>query len=169
MKELLKKVSRFDTVFRTGIMNIAQMVIVIFVLVNAMCRYLLRINLSWSEEVVLFAAYYLYFAGIAEAEKQDRQLSASMISLFTKNEKVIYFFKVVKQVFSLVICLFATVWSVYFIQDTLRLNPKSMILKYPVLWNRIPELICFILMDIYIVGHLVRLFKSLKEGKAGEE
>lgn len=169
MKKLLSTVDIWFDKLCTVLMSVGCVVMTVTVLVGAACRYVLHINFAQAEEITMIGAMYLYFFGMIYAQRRDDEICADMVSLFTRNEKIIAFARILKHGISLAVCLLGTTWVWTFISDTAKHNPKFSVTKWPQMIYRLPMLICFVCMSIYLLKHLIDAISNYRKLKTGED
>ena len=135
----------------------------------AFVRYILESDFYGSEEIVMLLAFWLYFIGSALAERENSHISANMVNVFVKNERIKQFFAILKYTLSLAICLIVTYWSYEFIMRSFRLNPSTPVLRMPLVYTQIPVFISFALMNVYILLHLIQSITDATKKNRGEE
>ena len=127
-------------------------------------RYVLHMDFFGSEELILFAAFWLYFIGSVLATRDDSHISADMTDFFVKNIKIKRALYVYKYALSLIITLVGVVWAWNYIVWSASMNARSPAFKFPMLIAQSPILFSFILSAIYLLKHLVRAVLTLKTG-----
>lgn len=144
---------------------ITSVLITSLIVIAAIMRYILGINFGGSEELVLFAAFWLYFTGSSLAYRDDAHINADMTSLLFKSEKAKKRMAVVKYAVSMVIAIVATAWAFQFVSWSFELWPTTPIYKLPLALSRLSIIVSFILMSIYVLIHLIRSVAILKGGE----
>lgn len=169
MKKFLIAVdSCFDKV-STALMVTGCVVMTVTVLIGAVTRYIFHINTPWTEEVTMIGAMYLYFFGMIYAQRRDDEICADMASVFTQNQVILAFLKVLKHGLSFAICALATKWALDFILLTAKLNPSFSVTKWPQMIYRFPMLVCFVFMSIYLLKHFIHAIFVFRAALAGKE
>lgn len=164
MEKLLKSIDNLTCKLQEYICIITGVIVCFLIVVAAFMRYVLAKDFYGSEELILLTAFWLYFMGSSLAARDDTHINADMTSLFVKNEKMKQKIALVKYVLSFLISVLTTKWSFGYILWSMSLNPKTNVLKIPLTLSQIPILISFILMDIYLLGHIVKTLRRMKEG-----
>ena len=136
------------------------------IVIGAAARYIFKTDLFGAEELILFAAFWLYFIGSALGTKEDSQISADMTSLFIKNKKVLAAIRVVKFVISFLITSVGVVWAYNYVVRQIEMNAVSNSFKAPLAIQQASILACFILSAIYLLVHIVKSVKAFKEVSA---
>ena len=151
---ILKKIDRAFEWGEEWILVITGTAVGIMILANAACRFL-KIDWFGSEELTLFVAMWLYFVGSICASRDGTHISADMMSLFTKNEKVLDIIGIIKNVIGLVVCGMMTLWCYNYVSWQANLGAKSAIYKLPVVIATIPILISFAFWMLYLIRDIV--------------
>ena len=144
------------------ILVITGVAVCCIIFVNALMRYIFKLDFYGNEEITLFFAFWLYFIGSARAAKRKTHITADMISIFTKNEKIIDIFHMLREVISLGMAAIATYWSLSYVMWSGSLGAKSSVSKLPLLIAQIPIFISFLLWTIYEIRDVVNSIKELK-------
>lgn len=151
---ILKKIDRAFEWVEEWILVITGTAVGLMILVNAACRFL---TIDWfgSEELTLFVAMWLYFVGSICASRDKTHISADMMTLFTKSEKVLNIIGVVKNAIGLVVCGMMVKWCYSYVSWQAGLGAKSAIYKVPVIVATIPILLAFIFWCVYLIRDIV--------------
>ncbi len=157
---LLKKIDTFFIKIQEYILLFSSVAICCLIFAAAFARYILQTDLYGSEEIIMLIAFWLYFIGSSLAERYDAHISADMVNIFVKNATAKKLLALLKFIISISVALIITKWSFDYVQRSFMLNPKSPVLKMPLVFTQLPILISFILMDIYIVRNFIELFRK---------
>ncbi len=139
----------------------------VIIFANAVMRHLLHTDFYGNEEITLFCAFWLYFTGSSVAAKKNTHINADMITMFTKNERTVDTFHLVRDVVSLGMAVAASIWSCQYVIWSGTMGAKSPVFKLPMLISQIPIMISFFLWTLYLIRDLARSINALKQ--AGEK
>jgi len=152
------------------IIMVAGSAVAMLILVGAFMRYILKIDFYGSEEIVLIFGYWLYFIGSISAARAKTHLNADMVSIFTKNAKIIAVKEVVKDILSLAICCLAIKWCYDYWSWTFALNPKTSVHKIPYYFQQFPMCLSFLMWGLYLIRDCAASFLGIKNiNKKGPE
>lgn len=165
---ILKKIDGVFEWVENWILVITGTAVGLMILVNAACRFL-KIDWFGSEELTLFVAMWLYFVGVICASRDDTHISADMMNLFTKNEKILNIIGVIKNLIGLAVCGMFTVWCVNYVSWQAGLGAKSAIYKIPVIVGTIPILLAFAFWLLYLFRDLCTNINNLRGASASIE
>ena len=151
------------------IVVIAGMTAGTLLMAAAIMRYVLLIDFYGVEELILLCAFWLYFFGSALAAKENSHLKADFIVSLMKTPKQKAVLSVAQHSVSFVICCYATLLTFRYVAFMYNLGPATQALKLPMIWWQLPLFLGFLLMNIYILGHLIRNIRILIPGKGVTE
>ena len=127
----------------------------------AVMRYVFSVDFYGSEELIMLTAFWLYFMGASLATREDTHISADLITSLMKTERQRKILKTVQHSISLAISVLATTWAYNYIAWSLARNPKTAVLKFPIIWLQFPILVFFIFSSLYLAGHVIRDIRAL--------
>ena|GEM_PF-252138 len=130
----------------------------------AVMRYVLHVDFYGSEELIMLTAFWLYFMGASLATREDSHISADLICSLMKTPRQRRILKTVQHTISLAISALATNWAYNYIAWSLARNPKTPVLKFPIIWLQFPILVFFILSSLYLVSHVINDIRALVRG-----
>ena len=139
----------------------------VLIMINALLRYIFKLDMYGSDEVIMLSAFWLYFMGSSLATREDSHLSADFITGLMKTPRQRAILKLVQHIVSLGISVMATYWAYKYVAWSFAKSPKTPILKFPVIWLQFPIFLSFVLSDFYILCHIVSGFRHLR--RTGEE
>lgn len=139
----------------------------LLIMTNALLRYILKLDMYGSDEIIMLCAFWLYFMGSSLATREDSHLSADFITGLMKTPRQRAILKLVQHIVSLIISVMATYWAYKYVAWSFAKLPKTPILKFPVIWMQFPIFLSFILSDFYILCNIVAGFRRLP--RIGEE
>lgn len=149
-------------VFNT-IMFIASGLVCGMIIVGAFMRYILHKDFYGSEELILLAAFWMYYIGSAVATYEDSHISADLIRSSLKSEKALAVQKFLVTIVSLFLFLILSKWSYDFIMWSIDKGATTAVYKFPMVYSQASLLFTFVLSSIYTVMHLVKSVAALKK------
>lgn len=166
MTGFLAKIDKIlDVIYQYG-MIITGTAVCLLVMINALLRYIFKLDFFGSEEITLFVAFWLYFIGSAAAARENTHINANMVTLITKNQKMIKLAELVKCVLSFIVCVMVTRWCVGYVWWSYRLNARSNVFRFPNAIAQLPIALSFALWCCYLLRDIICCVKSF--GKDGE-
>ncbi len=156
---MLKVLKTIDSIFEfinQYIMIITGALITILILAGTVMRYILHINFYGQEEVVLLVGFWMFFIGSISAAREKTHLNADMLSLFTKNQKILNGFALFKEICSLLICILAAKWCIDYFAWSVPKNPKTSVHKIPLYLQQFPMVLSFVAWSIYLVRDVIK-------------
>lgn len=166
---MLKKLDKIVEWVENWIVVISGVAVCVMIFAGAVARYILHTDFYGSEELILLAAFWLYFIGSALAAKHNTQIKAEMLAMFIKSRKLLGLANIVKCIVSLGMAGLASLWSVQYVLWNININMKSNVFRFPVYITVLPIAISFVSWTIYCIRDLVACIKDLKDGSKGRE
>ena len=169
---MLKRIDAIIEWVSNWILVITGVAVCILIFSGAVMRYVFHTDFYGSEELILVAAFWLYFVGSAMAAKHDTQIKAEMLDMFVKNKTILEIARITKCIINLAMAVIATVWSVQYVLWNTTMHVKSNVFRFPVVYSVLPIAISFSLWTLYCLRDLINEIKSVhnsvvsKRGKA---
>lgn len=158
---MLRKLDHLFEWLANWIVIISGVAVCALIFAGAVARYILHTDFYGSEELILLAAFWLYFMGSALASKHNTQIKAEMLDMFIKNEKVLGFSNILKYLISLGMSVVASVWAIQYVQWNININMKSNVFRFPVFISVLPIAVSFVVWAIYCFRDLVLCIREL--------
>jgi TRAP-type C4-dicarboxylate transport system permease small subunit len=133
-------------------------------------RYLFDKDLFGAEELILLAAFWLYFLGASIGSYERSHITADILTMLVKSQKAKAVIAVINSVLTSMLLLYALYWGFnFFVWGIVKL-PRTPILHLPIVYAQSSVFIGFVMMTYYSLGHLVNDIKELKRvwRKSGE-
>lgn len=143
------------------VVMVTAMASCLMLIAGAFMRYVLSKDFYGMEELVVLCALWLYFFGSAIASKNDTHLTADLVISLIKSKRNKALLNSVRHGVTFIICAIGTVWSYNYIVWIFERGPVTAVLKFPTIYMQIPILIGFVLMNLYILGHLINDIRFL--------
>lgn len=155
MASVLNKLDKISEWVANWIVVISGIAVCGLIFSGAVMRYILHTDFYGSEELILLAAFWLYFMGSTLAAKHNTHIQAEMLDMFVKNKTVHDIATVVKYVISLGMCVMASVWSVQYVIWNINIHMKSNVFRFPLYISVLPIAISFIAWTAYCLRDLI--------------
>jgi len=165
----LKKLDGILEKCENGIVIVTGIVVCLIIFGNAILRYLFKLDFYGNEEIILFFAFWLYFTGSSIAAKKRTHINADMVSMFTKNIKIINSFHLIRDVINMLMTIIASVWSCQYVMWSASMGAKSPVFKLPMLISQIPIMLSFFIWTCYAVRDLYKSIGVIRNGAALEK
>lgn len=136
--------------------------VAILIMVGAFMRYILKMDFYGSEEIILMVGFWLFFVGSMSAAREKSHLNANMVSIFTKNETIIMYAELIKDIASLAICGMAIYWSYGYWSWVFPLRPKTSVHKIPYYIQQFPMVMSFVIWGVYLIRDTVKSFINVR-------
>ena len=143
--------------------------VIITVGMGVVCRYILNINFTAKDELLIIFALWLYFIGGAEGGNyRDDHIKADVLSVFIKNEKINHIIDIIVKAISLVVSILLANWAIQYLDLCLTLGGETRILGIPMLASRGALVVGYILPVIYTIYHMILTILNVDTKKMGE-
>ncbi len=162
MLKVLKRIDNMLEFINEYILIISGAAITLLIMAGAFLRYIFAINFKGSEEIIMMIGFWLYFVGSISAAREKSHLSADMMTLFTRNQKILSCAALVRDVLSLAVCALAIKWCYDYWCWTFPLHPVTSVYKIPMWIQQFPMVISFVIWGIYLVRDCCCSFLQLK-------
>ena len=158
----LKRIDAITEWIANWILVITGIAVCCLIFAGAFLRYVVHTDFYGSEELILLAAFWLYFIGSAMAAKHDTQIKAEMVDMFIKNKTALSIISVIRYIVNLVLAVLASVWSIEYVIWNINMNARSNVFRFPVFIAVLPIAISFVAWTIYCIRDLINGIKKLQ-------
>jgi|GEM_PF-1592087 len=136
--------------------------VIILIGTGVVCRYILNVNFTSKDELLVIFALWLYFVGGMEGGNYlDNHIKADVLSIVITDEKKKQIINVLVKLISLAVSIALAVWAWQYFQLCLRLGGETQILHLPMMCSRSALVIGYMIPVIYNVYHTVLAFADL--------
>ena len=129
--------------------------------VQVILRYVLEMPLMGLEEILVYPTLWLYMLGSINASREDTQISANVLEVFTKTDRAKLRIRVAAGVTSVVVSSWLTWWAWDYFRYALRVWKESPTLYIPTFYAESALFIGLVCMTAYAAIHLVRNVRTL--------
>jgi len=143
---------RFIIISMSSLLTLAVVACVIL-------RYIFNTDLYGIEEFTVIFALWLYFTGAAYGSYEGSHISAEIILVFLKKQKLLKFFNILKLFISTFTSVVLTFWGFKYLLWGLQKGARSTGWRIPLFISQSPIFIGFLLISMY---YFVRLIKNYK-------
>jgi len=141
------------------ILIIASVVLICVVGATVFIRYCLSGDFFGSDEIITLFAMWLYWLGGAYGSYEGSHITADLTNLFIKNEKALHGVHIFVNAMNVIITGIFSYWAIFnYALWNISSGKVTSGLSIPFVWSDIAITVSFVLMFIYSVYHLVRLF-----------
>lgn len=159
---MLKKIDEISEKIANWIVILSGITVCVLIFAGAFARYILHTDFYGSEELILLAAFWLYFIGSALAAKHDTQIKAEMLDMFIKNKKILKCAKIVKYIISLSMAALASVWAIQYVIWLAQVNMTTNVFRFPVYLSSLPIAISFVAWSIYCIRDMLQCIMDFR-------
>ena len=147
------------------------MSIVIFSLIFVMVlfRYVFHINLYGMEELILIAAWWLYFAGGSYGSYERSHIMVDFVDEKIKNKMALAKLMIIRSVCTTILSAALTYFSVEFVIWSIQENATTAVLHWSVAYSQIAIVVGFLLMTFYSFYYTIKDIKDLNAIKKDKE
>ena len=166
--EMLKKADGVLEKAENWIVVLTGIAVCVIIFINALMRYIIKSDFYGNEEITLLLAFWLYFTGSSIAAKKNTHINADMISMFTKNERIIEIFHLIRDIIGLAMAAIAFVWACQYVWWSADMGAKSPVFKFPMFLSQIPIMVSFFFWTLYMVRDVARSVRAIRRLSAAE-
>ncbi len=138
----------------------------IIILIEIVFRYFLFLPLHGMEELATYLAVWTYFIGGAYGAYERSHISASLIEMLVKSDRINLLIKVLANVITVVVAVWMSIWAFEYLAWSIRLGPRSLELRTPLYWVHASMFVGLALMSFYFAIELVENLR--KVGRSGD-
>ena len=151
------------------VMVLCSIAVLLTIFAGVICRRVLDINFTSSEELLVIFALWLYFIGGVEGGNyRDDHIKADVLSVFVKKETTIHIVNVVVKIISLVVSVALAVWAWQYFQFCQVVGGKTLVLKLPMMCSRFALVLGYTLPVLYNIYHLILSVCDLADAHGGK-
>jgi len=165
VKAIVSAIDNVLQILYDYIIMISGTFVTIMIMTGAFLRYVLNVDFYGSEEIILIFGFWLYFIGSISAARSKSHLNANMITVFTKNERIISVAGIIKDILSLAICILAIKWCSDYWAWSVALKPKTSVHKIPYYFQQFPMFLSFIMWGLYLVRDTYNAIMAFKKSE----
>ena len=118
------------------VMVLCSVAIVLTIVTNVVCRYVLHVTFDGYDEIVIILALWLYYVGGLYGNYEDCQIKADVLSVMVRRESVLKLFDIIQKILTLVISIILALWAIEYFQFCLKMGGKTAILHIPMMVSR---------------------------------
>ncbi len=144
------------------LMIASSIFVILIMFVEVLLRYVFKSDLYGIEEIVVIAAFWLYFMGSSYGVYEKSHVKADILPqmMSQKAQKTLNI--IIRFIMAALCCLF-TYWAVGMISHCLKYMPRTTGLRIPIVISQFSILLGYFLMSIYaIIYFLEDLFLFLE-------
>jgi TRAP-type C4-dicarboxylate transport system permease small subunit len=142
------------------IIILMSLLLMLTVVLGVSLRYLFRVDLYGIEEFLVIFALWLYFVGATYGSYKKSHISAEIVVVFLKNQKLVKLFNILRLFISTLTAAVFTFWGFNYTLWGLQKMARSIGWRIPLIISQIPIFIGLLLMCMYFFVRLVKLIKN---------
>lgn len=162
---ILRKFWDFLVGIQKVILVLASLSIIIGISTQVFFRYILEINLFGMEEIIVIFAFWLYFIGASYGTYERSHISADIVTVYIRNQRLKNLIRVIISLITLLLCLLFTYWAIDFFMWGIEQGARSTSLHIPMTIPQSSIFVGFILMSFYLIVHFINDVKELIRSK----
>jgi TRAP-type C4-dicarboxylate transport system permease small subunit len=142
-----------------GVLALASISAVVCVCASVFMRYILKMDFFGLEEVITLLAMWIYWIGGVYGSYENSHITADISNIFIKTDSAKFRLNVVTGLLTVLISGVFAYWSVaYYAIWNIKAGTKTIGLHIPYLASNMAITVGFIMMFLYSLYHLIRLF-----------
>lgn len=127
----------------------------VMVFIQVIARYVLNISVFGLEELATYVAVWFYFLGGAIGSEQRGHISASLVDVVVKSERIHLAIRVFTGTLSVALCAWMAWWGFEFASWSAQFNMMSMELRIPMSLVHVAVPVGLALMTLYLIHELL--------------
>jgi TRAP-type C4-dicarboxylate transport system permease small subunit len=162
--EILKRsmIWKFMVQLQRWLVVASSIFVMLIMCLTVLLRYVFKSDLYGIEEIVVIAAFWLYFIGGSYGVYDKSHVKADIIPQMMSQKSQAFLSAIIRLTMSVLCCLF-TYWAVGMIGHSLKYMPRTTGLRIPIVISQFSVLLGYFLMAIYsIIYFLEDLFGFLE-------
>lgn len=164
MKKLLCEIDRITGKYLRYFLIVLMVGVSFLVVLQVFLRYVLRMPMQSTEEVLMLVSVWLYYVGAVNASREEGHINARILEIFSDKVRYICSLRLISACISVVVTLWLSYWAYDFLQYSIRRAKISMILKYPLVLVESALFICMVPMFIYACAETYRYARCVITG-----
>ncbi len=144
----------------------ASLFIVGGVCATAILRYVFKTSLFGLDELILIAAFWMYFIGASFASSRKQHISAEIVSVYCPNRIVREVIGMVAETITLSLSVLYTYWGGQFIYWSITEGGVTPVFRLPLAISQVSIFVGFTLMTWYFLFHLVNRVRALNQNES---
>ena len=132
----------------------SSLFIILLMTLVVILRYGFKADLYGIEEIVIIAAFWLYFIGASLGSYDKSHIKADILDIYIKNEKIKGALNIVTSLITVIVVVVFSYWAMGLFMWGLEMKGKSPGWGIPLIIPQSSILIGFILMSFYFVVYL---------------
>lgn len=146
---LASRLNQYQLRFQKILVVIASVFIVVGVSAMAIMRYVFNSNLYGAEEIILIAAFWVYFIGAGHASYKKKHITAEVFSVYCQSEKIKLAVKSLAELITVALSSLYTWWAIEFVIRSFENGGITPVWRIPQVSVHLSILIGFILITAY--------------------
>jgi len=151
-----------------AVLIITSACIVLIIVAGVFTRYVLKVNIFGIEEIIVIVAMWLYWIASVHASYENSHLRADIIEHLIKSKNMKKLFSVTVQLITIVAIAFFTKWGIDYAMWNIQISSTTPGLRLPMIISQLPVSLCFVMMLLYSIYHLIRTIFPRKSSGAEE-
>ena len=153
---------KFLVSIQQWLMIISSLFVVLIMCVVVVLRYVFRSDLYGIEEIVIVAAFWLYFMGSSYGLYDRSHVKADIIPQMLSNKNQALLRVIISLVVSF-LCILFTYWATDMISHGLEFMPRTTGLRIPIVISQFSIFLGYLIMSIYSVIYFLEDFFRFME------
>lgn len=142
------------------ILFLVSVIMIGLVFATVIVRYLMKSSLFGVEEVIMLMAMIIYWLGAAYGSYENSHINAEILAHFVRSKKAAGVLAVAKNLVTILIMGLFAYWSIFeYLLWTVDAGTATMQLHIPLYVSGAVLAVSLVLMTLYQVHHLVRVFR----------
>lgn len=142
-------------IFQRGVLVSCSLFVITLMTLVVILRYIFKTDLYGIEELVVIAAFWLYFIGASYGSYEKTHITADILTIYLKKDRVKALINIIALVISAGVALVFAYWAFGLLIWGLVMKGKSPAWGIPMYIPQSSILVGFALMSFYFLAHLM--------------
>lgn len=165
MKKQLRIAAESLLGLQRWILFICCALVVVGLFVQVVLRYLLGTTVLGLNELILIPAIWMYFIGASYASAQGTHISADVLQVYLRSDRIKQIVQVIVNTVSLAVGLVLSWWACLYIQHSLDRPGATPVFGLPLIVVQSAVVVGFVLMTCYTAAHLYTAITELNSDR----
>ena len=166
MKKNIRSVATALLAVQRWILFICCALVVVGLFAQVILRYVLGTTILGLNELILIPTIWMYFIGASYASAEDTHISADVLQVYLRSDRVKQGVQVIVSAISLAFGLIMSWWAYLYIQHSLDRPGATPVFGLPLIIVQSAVIVGFFLMTIYTAANLYTAITKLKTGQS---
>jgi TRAP-type C4-dicarboxylate transport system permease small subunit len=153
---------KFLVQLQRWLMVASSIFVMLIMCLEVLLRYVFKSDLFGIEEIVVIAAFWLYFMGSSYGVYEKSHVKADIIPQMLSKKSQAFLTVIIRLTMSILCCIF-TYWAVGMIKHSIEYMPRTTGLRIPIFISQFSVLLGYFFMALYSITYFLEDFFGFLE------